>query len=165
MEIILEKGKVTFKEAIRDFWKGYFDFRGRSKRSGYWWAVLFTGIVYIILRSIGIIGIMSTSNTAQGIGIISIFALMIFILITILPNLMLSLRRWRDVGLSNKGITIYFVLMTGVNIMSHFYTQLGKILSNLFSIISIILYLLPSDQLTIISNNVVLKFLFRQRKN
>ena len=39
-------GKVTIKTAFRDYFKGYFDFMGRSTRAGYWWVM---GIIILIL--------------------------------------------------------------------------------------------------------------------
>lgn len=44
--------KITFKEAIARFWKGYFKFSGRATRCEFWWAMLFYFLVSI---AIGII--------------------------------------------------------------------------------------------------------------
>ena len=32
-------------EAYKNFWLGYLDFYGRTKRSDYWWVVLINGII------------------------------------------------------------------------------------------------------------------------
>lgn len=37
MNKINESGKVTFVQAWKDFWAGYFDFKGISTRAGFWW--------------------------------------------------------------------------------------------------------------------------------
>lgn len=44
--MINEKGKITFKQAWVDFWKGYVDFGGRSTRAGYWWIQL---LIYLLI--------------------------------------------------------------------------------------------------------------------
>ena len=36
----------SFKDAIIRYWKGYVCFRGRASRSEYWWAMLFTFLVW-----------------------------------------------------------------------------------------------------------------------
>ena len=36
----------SFKDAIIRYWKGYVRFRGRASRSEYWWAMLFTFLVW-----------------------------------------------------------------------------------------------------------------------
>ena len=43
---------VSFVQAIKLFFKRYTDFRGRSRRSEYWWATLFTIIVGSVLEAI-----------------------------------------------------------------------------------------------------------------
>ena len=32
-------------EAYKNFWLGYLDFYGRTKRSDYWWVVLINGVI------------------------------------------------------------------------------------------------------------------------
>lgn len=159
--MILEERKVTFLEAIKDYWKGYVDFRGRSKRSGYWWAVLFIYLVYIILGLIT--AVCFTNESSIGIGMVFLGIVIIFALATIIPGLMLTFRRWRDAGLSNNGILIYFLLLIAFGVISTFYETFGNMMLSLGSIISFVLCVLPSNQLTTNSNNGILKFLFRQR--
>lgn len=159
--MILEEKKVTFLEAIKHFWKGYFDFRGRSKRSGYWWAVLFIYLVYIIMGLIGVALFMNNVSSAIMTGFFII--LVIYALSVAIPGLMLTFRRWRDVGLNNNGILIYFILLLAFGVISVYYTTFGNMLISLCSIISFVLSLLPSDKLTTNSNNAILTFLFRKR--
>lgn len=162
--MILEERKVTFLEAVKDYWKGYFDFRGRSKRSGYWWAVLFIYSVYIILGLItAVCFINDNSSPMTGVGMVFLGIIIIFALATIIPGLMLTFRRWRDAGLSNNGILIYFLLLIAFGVISTFYETFGNMMLSLGSIISFVLCVLPSNQLTTNSNNGILKFLFRQR--
>lgn len=97
--MILEERKVTFLEAVKDYWKGYFDFRGRSKRSGYWWAVLFRSLVYLVLGLIGLIGVAGKPDVSMVIGGAAFVVLGIFFLATIIPNLMLF-----DVGFPSMAV-------------------------------------------------------------
>lgn len=83
----------------------------------------------------------------------------------LIPGLMLSFRRWRDAGLNGNGILVYFLLLIAFGVISNFYETFGEMMLSLCSIISFVLCVLSSDQLTTTSNNVVLKFLFRQRQN
>ena len=45
--------KVSFGEAFKLFWKNYFNFKGRSRRSEYWfmqlWHLIFYGPALILL--------------------------------------------------------------------------------------------------------------------
>ena len=34
-------------EAYKNFWLGYIDFYGRTKRSDYWWVVLINGVIAV----------------------------------------------------------------------------------------------------------------------
>lgn len=162
--MILETKKVTFLEAIKDFWKGYFDFKGRSKRSGYWWAMLFIILTIFAIEMIGLIIFCSADSVVvQRIGNSAVIVLLIFILAIIIPGLMLTFRRWRDAGLSSNGILIYFLLLLAFSVISVFYETFGDMLLSLCYLISFALSVLPTDQLTTNSNNAVLKFLFRSK--
>ncbi|KKW72542.1 DUF805 domain-containing protein [Lactococcus cremoris] len=36
----------------KKFWRRYFDFKGRSRRSDYWWVFLINIIIYLVLATI-----------------------------------------------------------------------------------------------------------------
>lgn len=73
---------VSFIDAVKLFFTRYADFRGRSRRSEYWWVVLFNMIVS---------GILST--------VLPDFA-WIWSLVTLVPSLAICVRRLHDVGKS-----------------------------------------------------------------
>jgi len=73
---------IGFLEAVKMFFARYTDFRGRSRRSEYWWVCLFNTIVG------GIIG-----------AILPDFA-WIWSLVILVPTLALCVRRLHDVGKS-----------------------------------------------------------------
>ena len=73
---------VSFIEAIKLYFARYTDFKGRSRRSEYWWATLFTSIVG---------GVLST--------VIPDFS-WIWSLVILVPGLAICIRRLHDVGKS-----------------------------------------------------------------
>lgn len=52
-------GQVSFGRAFKDFFIGYFDFKGRTTRAGYWWVTLiltilsFIPIMFFVYLAIG----------------------------------------------------------------------------------------------------------------
>lgn len=159
--MILEKGKVNFGQSVKDFWKGYVDFKGRTTRSGYWWAILFLYLIFFILGMLGICTL-SNSYALRILGGTSLSVLTIFLIATIIPSLMLLFRRWRDAGLTGKAILLFIVLILCAGSISAFYPKFGGAVSSILSICSLVVTLLPTNQLVITSNNAILKFLFRQ---
>ena len=45
---IEQNRKVTFLQAIKDFFRGYVDFKGRTTRAGYWWVSFVLIIIAIV---------------------------------------------------------------------------------------------------------------------
>ena len=79
---VINSAPVGFLEAVKRFFSHYADFKGRARRSEYWWVVLFNGIVG------GIIGTISTTLSS------------IWTLVILVPTLALIVRRLHDVGKS-----------------------------------------------------------------
>ena len=78
---------VGFGEAISLFFSNYVNFKGRSTRSEYWYATLFTCILSFVVGFIG--------------GLIGIDILAYIVsLLTFLPGLAISFRRLHDTGRS-----------------------------------------------------------------
>lgn len=171
--MILEEKKVGFIEAIKHFWKGYFDFKGRTKRSGYWWAVLFVYLVLFALLVIGLSLLMAfigdtddLSKAYYSMGITGISLIVIFVIFAIaifIPCLSLTVRRWRDAGLTTSGIITVWVVNFCFAIISTYYENFGDMLLDIVSILVFVISLLPTNQLTTTSNNSVMKFFFRER--
>lgn len=114
MKTIEESGKVSFSQSVKDFFTGYFDFRGRSTRAGFWWSQLCIALIYIILFVIMAVDSSSrsyydTSTMSTFLG----FILIIFSLAIIIPLLSLCVRRLRDIGLKSKTILALYVLYYG----------------------------------------------------
>lgn len=114
MSKIHETGKVTFGQAWKDFWKGYFDFKGVSTRAGFWWSMLSCAII-----SLGWNAIVRLCNeyVTYGIGLslIITFITMAINIVFLIPSLTVLIRRIRDTGMKESTIsflfTTYFILV------------------------------------------------------
>ena len=69
-------------EAYKNFWLGYLDFYGRTKRSDYWWVVL----IFLLMDLLG-------QTKAAG---FTLTAFILFIAATALPTIAIQIRRLRD---------------------------------------------------------------------
>lgn len=86
---------VSFGEAIKRFFAGYLQFHGRARRSEFWFAFLFTGLVGGFLSSI-----------APELG--SVWSLAIF-----LPSQAICFRRLHDIGKSGWWVLIGLIPLVG----------------------------------------------------
>lgn len=156
-------GKVTIKTAFRDYFKGYFDFMGRSTRAGYWWVM---GIIILILYIplfILLGQLLITKGHVVGInpwiylGIFAIIAVGIFI-----PTLALSIRRYRDAGLNGRGAVTLWVL----NGLASSYSQQSRgwaFISAVIGLALLITALLKTNQLETDSDNPLVTFFLRAK--
>ena len=85
---------VSFQNAVGLGFQHYFDFKGRSTRSEYWWWLLFVVLAGIALTIVDM-GI-GTFNYESGDGLLS----GLFKLATLIPGLALGARRLRDINKS-----------------------------------------------------------------
>ena len=90
--------KVSFGGAIKLFFKNYVKFSGRSTRSEYWWATLFTSLVSLVIYIIPVLGIMA-------------------MLAFMLPGLALAVRRLHDAGKSWAYLFMGLIPFAGVIIL------------------------------------------------
>ena len=100
--------------AYKNFFKGYVDFTGRSKRSEYWWIWLTNMILLVPFYSAYFKVLANPRNEAalMALGGIAIIY-MIFGLALILPMLALTVRRLRDAGFHWALIFIILIPMVG----------------------------------------------------
>tara|TARA_B100000965_G_C19259486_1_gene612353 strand:+ start:249 stop:569 length:321 start_codon:yes stop_codon:yes gene_type:complete len=88
-------------KAYKSFWSRAFDFQGRASRPDYWWAVLASFLVGLVLAILG--------SVAES--LISLYPLYYFA--GIIPNLSMSIRRVRDMGKSWLWIFINLIPIAG----------------------------------------------------
>ncbi|MGO2063916.1 MAG: DUF805 domain-containing protein, partial [Latilactobacillus curvatus] len=110
-EIQETPGQVTFKSAWRDYFKGYFDFTGRTTRAGYWWAMLILMIVWF-MPFFALLFAQAAKVQLKMSGALVLYIIVIGLLgvLTFIPTLALSVRRYRDVGLNGRGAVVLWLL-------------------------------------------------------
>ena len=107
---------MNFVEAVRAFWSNYATFKGRSRRSEYWFIQLF-----LILTNLGVAAIdLALMNgdidrfiANGGGGIVGL----IWILVTIVPALAVLVRRLHDTGKSGWWALIGFIPLGGAIVL------------------------------------------------
>ena len=100
--------------AIKNFFKGYVDFEGRSTRSEYWWVWLTNILLLIPLYSAYFNAIFSEGSEGAFLALGGLaIVYMIFGLALILPMLALTVRRLRDAGFHWALIFVGFIPMVG----------------------------------------------------
>ncbi len=98
---------MSFGEAIKSYFKNYAVFKGRSRRSAFWYTVLFTGLVSIAL---GIIN----PGPADEYGFKNPSVLEnLWSLATFIPSLAVSVRRLHDIGKSGANVFWIFLPVIG----------------------------------------------------
>jgi len=145
---------LDFGEAVRRFYGNYVNADGRAQRSAYWWVMLFQLIIYVVLAIVlfmadGSEQILDILNGALegnsdpeladdfqlgASGSFAILLMALFALANILPNIMLQIRRFHDLGQTG-----WLVLVFGV---------LGAIpgIGLIFDIVHIVWFILPGTR-------------------
>jgi len=149
------KNPMSFKQAIRNFFKKWADFRTRSSRSEYNWFILFSIILNIVVEIVFTItfviiymGDLDSVFILIVIAILIILSLIIFILLLLLiiPSITLTIRRLHDLGFSGWYLLWYSLISTLSLIVTYmvnyylFITVYGLIL-----IPSLLIMILPGE--------------------
>ena len=90
---------MSFIDAIKSYFKNYATFKGRARRSEFWFTVLFTFLVSAALSIV-----FSESSAAEE----------LWSLATIVPSLAVTWRRLHDVGRSGKYFFFVFIPIAGI---------------------------------------------------
>lgn len=139
MNKVHEEGKkIGFLQAIKDFFIGFVDFKGRSTRGGYWWLMLASFLFGIAFEMI--LGITGLSKDTGTFGVIVVAML----LVLVIPSITLQVRRLRDVGYSILGIVLFFVIPIILNTLRVFIPLIG-IVALIFNILILVTCALPTD--------------------
>ena len=107
-----EEAVMGFGEAVKSFWSHYSKFKGRSRRSEYWWIQLFLVLTNLAVAAIDLVlmnGDVDRFIANGGGGIVGL----IWILVTIVPALAVLVRRLHDTGKSGWWVLIGFVPLVG----------------------------------------------------
>ncbi|NWK83201.1 DUF805 domain-containing protein [Staphylococcus sp. GSSP0090] len=114
--------KVGFVQALKLFWKNYVNFKGRSRRSEYWfmalWNIIFmipSFILYIVGLIMTVSGAASNSEGLVAIGVLLIFLALgyslLYGLATLIPSWAILIRRFHDTGRTMLLPIIYLVIV------------------------------------------------------
>lgn len=121
---------LSFGEAVRRYYRNYVNPQGRAQRSAYWWVVLYQLIIYAVLLTIIFMAdggdqlwdaikaiLMEASDpsiledlTLGPSGIIAGLVMLCFGLSNIIPDIMLSIRRFHDLGRSGWFVLLFMGL-------------------------------------------------------
>ena len=107
---------MRFAEAIKSFWTNYATFKGRSRRSEYWWIQLFLVLTNLAVAAIDLAlmnGDVERFIANGGGGIVGL----VWILVTIVPALAVLVRRLHDSGKSGWWVLIGFVPLVGAIVL------------------------------------------------
>jgi uncharacterized membrane protein YhaH (DUF805 family) len=107
---------VGFSEALKSFWGNYRNFKGRARRSEYWFIQLFlvlTNLAAAVIDLALMNGDVDRFVANGGGGIVGL----IWILATIVPALAVLVRRLHDTGRSGWWALIGFVPLAGTIVL------------------------------------------------
>ena len=90
---------LNFLKGFSMYWTRYFDFKGRSTRSEFWWSFLGLTIITGIIEGIEQVDIK-----------LGLFIYLIFSILTVIPNISQYVRRFRDIGISPYWVIITFII-------------------------------------------------------
>lgn len=95
---------MSFVDAIKSFFKNYANFKGRARRSEYWYAVLFTTLVSAALSAAfpGPVQMVNDIAVQSNSGIVNLWSIA-----TLVPSLAITWRRLHDI---NKGGPYFFYI-------------------------------------------------------
>ena len=107
---------MDFQTALRTFWKRYRDFRGRSRRSEYWFIQLFLVVtnIAVAIIDLALMGWDVDRFVANGGG--GIVGL-VWILVTIVPALAVLVRRLHDTGKSGWWALVGLLPLVGAIVL------------------------------------------------
>ncbi|MGW8029305.1 DUF805 domain-containing protein [Staphylococcus xylosus] len=121
--------KIGFGQALKLYWKNYLNFTGRSRRSEYWFMVLWHIIFLSPAIIVGFIGfcmlIASVSGaTGSAIGLSAILLLLsiiyacIYSIATFIPNWAILIRRFHDTGRTMVMPLVYLGISLIANVVN-----------------------------------------------
>ena len=130
----------------KKFWRRYFDFKGRSRRSDYWWVFLINIIIYLVLATIFLlssglsVALNADVDNFSALTWIALILLIVWGLTSIIPLSALAMLRIRDTGLS----PFLWLVFPASLILGEFTQIWAMIISTVLAIVYLIFTLLPS---------------------
>ena len=122
---------MSFGEALKSFWTNYTNFKGRARRSEYWFVQLFLVVVNLAAAVIDLAlmdGDVDRFIANGGGGIVGL----ILILATIIPALAVLIRRLHDTGRSGWWALIGLVPIAGAIVLLVFTVEDSSPKANMY---------------------------------
>jgi uncharacterized membrane protein YhaH (DUF805 family) len=111
---------MNFVQAVKSYFIRWNDFKGRSSRSEYWWATLFTYLVIILLQVVQVMLAQAESVLA----LLAMITILVFLLFLTIASFAVMVRRLHDVNRSGWWFLIYFTII-GIFVLLYWYVQKG----------------------------------------
>ena len=91
---------VSFPDAVKMFFSRYVDFQGRSRRSEYWWVMLFNVLVMTVLVTLMMVlgGFNPDTGSMGPLGFLFAGLIGLYALAIIIPSIALFVRRLHDIN-------------------------------------------------------------------
>ena len=102
---------LTFMEAVKTCFKKYATFKGRARRSEYWYFVLFFLILYLPAYIMVLVG--ASSRRYEEIAAVGGVIVLLEWLVFFLPSLAVFVRRMHDIGKSGWNYLINLIPFVG----------------------------------------------------
>jgi uncharacterized membrane protein YhaH (DUF805 family) len=123
---------MNFIDSIKAFWRGYANFKGRTSRAGFWWAMLFLALAGAAV-SIAFPGHMVAERLWNDVAISDykesnmedLWSLAVF-----LPSLAITARRLHDIGRSATSIWWLLLPIAGAIMMLVWVLKPGQLEAN-----------------------------------
>ena len=93
---------MSIGDAIKSYFKNYANFNGRARRSEFWFASLFVGVVSFVLYAL----VMAVDGS-QNVGLVTV-VYYLWSIALVIPSLAITVRRLHDV---NKSGGYYFMVL------------------------------------------------------
>ena len=106
------KPRLSMGEAVANVFKNYANFKGRARRSEYWWFLVFNSLVSIFLNCI-IQPIANSNSNSMFLVCLALFLYLAYLVGMIIPAWAVTVRRLHDIGKSGWWWLIALIPIVG----------------------------------------------------
>ena len=97
--------------AYLSFWKKSFDFKSKTPRSDFWWAIAGNIVAMALIYFVGfLLSVVSAEPTLS----MSVLSAVFYFFLSMVPSLSIQVRRLRDIGQSPYLLLVSFVPVIGL---------------------------------------------------
>lgn len=143
--------KIGFGQALKLYWKNYVNFTGRSRRSEYWFMVLWHIIFLSPTILIGFTGLFmilgaasETNDSTVGLSaillLLSIIYACIYSIATFIPNWAILIRRFHDTGRTMVMPLVYLGISLIANVVNFVFEQNDSSETNIITSIILLVF-------------------------